>query len=98
MDLVVTTRLHGLVLALKNAVPTLAADPVAGGAKVSAQAQAWSWPAVVCAQPDGSLDRGALDRWRDWCLSPAGALAASGAAQSPPVSPLGGLLRAAGLA
>lgn len=31
MDVVVTTRLHGLVLALKCGVPVLAVDPVAGG-------------------------------------------------------------------
>ena len=47
LDLVVTTRLHGLVLALKNGVPGLAVDPVAGGAKVAAQAQAWVWPATM---------------------------------------------------
>ena len=47
MDVVVTTRLHGLVLALRNGVPALAVDPVAGGAKVSAQAAAIGWPAVV---------------------------------------------------
>lgn len=29
LDVVVTTRLHGLVLALKNGVPALAVDPVA---------------------------------------------------------------------
>ena len=34
-DVVVTTRLHGLVLALKQGVPVLAVDPVAGGAKVA---------------------------------------------------------------
>lgn len=48
LDLVVTTRLHGLVLALKNGVPVLAADPVAGGAKVSAQAHVWDWPVLTC--------------------------------------------------
>ncbi len=47
LDLVLTTRLHGLVLGLKNAVPVLAVDPVAGGAKVTAQARAWGWPAII---------------------------------------------------
>jgi hypothetical protein len=97
VDLVVTMRMHGLVLALKNGVPALAADPVAGGAKVSAQALAWRWPALVRTGPDGALDHGELNHWRDWCLSPAGARAASAAAQSPPASPLGELRRAAGL-
>ncbi|XRQ14945.1 polysaccharide pyruvyl transferase family protein [Actinomadura welshii] len=78
LDLVVTTRLHGLVLALKNGVPALAVDPVAGGAKVTAQARAWSWPAVLTVPADGAgragplLDERELDRWWDWCLSPGG--------------------------
>ncbi|HEY8480447.1 MAG TPA: polysaccharide pyruvyl transferase family protein [Spirillospora sp.] len=82
LDLVVTTRLHGLVLALKNGVPALAVDPVAGGAKVTAQARAWPWPAVVTV-PAGApgqgtgrdgplLDVRELDRWWDWCLRPGG--------------------------
>lgn len=56
-DLVVTSRMHGLVLALRAGVPVLAVDPIAGGAKVSAQARAWSWPAVAC---PAELDRRAL--------------------------------------
>lgn len=79
LDLVVTTRLHGLVLALKNGVPALAVDPVAGGAKVTAQARAWSWPAVLTVPADRRgrdgplLDPRELDRWWGWCLSPEGA-------------------------
>jgi hypothetical protein len=69
LDVVVTTRLHGLVLALKNGVPALAVDPVAGGGKVTAQAAAWRWPAVL---PADGLDAGALDRQWAWCLSPDG--------------------------
>jgi polysaccharide pyruvyl transferase WcaK-like protein len=41
---VVTTRLHGLVLALKNGVPAVAVDPVRGGAKICRQAQTLGWP------------------------------------------------------
>jgi hypothetical protein len=44
MDLVVTTRLHGLVLALKNGVPALAVDAISGGAKITKQAQTVQWP------------------------------------------------------
>ncbi|TDD30207.1 polysaccharide pyruvyl transferase family protein [Actinomadura sp. KC06] len=76
LDLVVTTRLHGLVLALKNGVPALAVDPVGGGAKVTAQARAWSWPAIVTVPEDASgrlLDLDELDHWWDWALSPEGA-------------------------
>lgn len=47
MDFVATTRLHGLVLSLKNGVPALAVDPVAGDAKISRQADALGWPAVI---------------------------------------------------
>ncbi|TDB84687.1 polysaccharide pyruvyl transferase family protein [Actinomadura sp. KC216] len=74
LDLVVTTRLHGLVLALKNGVPALAVDPVAGGAKVAAQARAWSWPAAVTVRGTATplLDPAELDRWWEWALSPDG--------------------------
>lgn len=72
MDLVVTTRLHGLVLALRHGVPALAIDPVAGGGKVRAQAQAWHWPAILTTEDllgSGSSDQ-VLTRWWDWCRSP----------------------------
>ena len=42
-----TTRLHGLVLALKNGVPAVAIDTVAGGAKVARQADALGWPVLA---------------------------------------------------
>jgi hypothetical protein len=94
LDLVITTRLHGLVLALSHGVPALAIDPVAGGAKVAAQARAWDWPAVVTTGRDTDLDRRDLSRWRDWCLSAAGRERAAAAAAAPPATPLGGLLAA----
>lgn len=65
VDLVVTNRLHGLVLALRCGVPALAVDPVAGGAKVGAQARALDWPAVI---PAERLDEDTLRRWWDWAL------------------------------
>jgi hypothetical protein len=52
-DVVVTTRLHGLVLALKNGIPALAVDPIRGGAKITRQAQAISWP--WCFEPTVEL-------------------------------------------
>ncbi|MFN2494288.1 MAG: polysaccharide pyruvyl transferase family protein [Pseudonocardiaceae bacterium] len=84
LDAVLTTRLHGLVLALRLGVPVLAVDPVAGGGKVSAQADAWTWPALVTAE--GLVSRtlnssAALSHWWRWCLSTQGrALAAERAA------------------
>jgi hypothetical protein len=76
LDTVVTTRLHGMVLALRLGVPALAVDPVAGAGKVSAQACAWQWPALVCAE-DALRDTTELDRWWPWCLSPEGRAAAA---------------------
>lgn len=65
-DAVVTTRLHGLVFALSAGVPALAVDPVSGGGKVTAQAQAQDWPAVIGAD---ELTEAELDRWWRWCRS-----------------------------
>lgn len=73
LDAVVTMRMHGLVLALHEGVPALAVDPVHGGGKVSAQAAAWDWPAVLGTE---TLRAGELDRWWRWCLSDAGRAAA----------------------
>ncbi|MET9506602.1 polysaccharide pyruvyl transferase family protein [Streptomyces sp. NPDC006622] len=64
LDLVVTDRLHGMVLALRAGVPVVAVDPVEGGAKVTAQAHACGWPALV---PAERLDEAALDHWWHWC-------------------------------
>ena len=70
MDVVVTTRLHGLALALRMGVPALAIDPLACGGKVTAQARAWHWPALVSAEraigPDADA---AFDAWWRWCLT-----------------------------
>ncbi|MEU6543236.1 polysaccharide pyruvyl transferase family protein [Streptomyces sp. NPDC046859] len=66
LDLVVTDRLHGMVLALRAGVPALAVDPVEGGAKVTAQARACGWPALV---PAEHLDASVLDHWWTWCAT-----------------------------
>jgi len=78
VDAVVTTRLHGLVLALKNGVPAVAVDPVSGGAKVSAQAAAWDWPVLAA----DAVTPAALDAALDAALSGAGRDAAHRAAAS----------------
>jgi hypothetical protein len=44
MDVVLTMRLHGLALALKNGPPAVAVDPFSGGDKITAQARAVDWP------------------------------------------------------
>ncbi|MFC0041542.1 polysaccharide pyruvyl transferase family protein [Actinomadura rayongensis] len=77
LDVVVTTRLHGLVLGLRAGTPVLAVDPVADGGKVTAQAAALGWPAVLSAADvlaPGGADRLA-DLWA-WCLSGRGQTAA----------------------
>ena len=65
MDVVLTTRLHGLVLALKNGVPAVAIDSVAGGHKVSRQAETLGWPHIFHAD---RLDEEALGRAFNQCL------------------------------
>jgi Polysaccharide pyruvyl transferase len=87
-DVVVTTRLHGLVLALKNGVPALAVDPVAGGAKVASQAAAWNWPVLLPGPADPALDPAGLDRLWAWCCSAAGRARAAAARAAPPGPPL----------
>jgi hypothetical protein len=66
-DVVLTTRLHGLVLALKNGVPPVVIDPVRGGAKLRRQAEVLGWPLVFNA--DAVSDEG-LARAYDHCITP----------------------------
>lgn len=73
-DVLVTTRLHGLVLGLRTGTPVIAVDPVAGGAKVTAQARAVGWPALVDAGAPGPR---ILDHWWRWALSEEGRAAAA---------------------
>lgn len=66
MDVVITTRLHGMVLALKNGVPALAIDPQAGGAKIVRQAAVLGWPVIFTAD---ALTDEALQQAFDYCLT-----------------------------
>lgn len=66
MDVVLTTRLHGTVLALKNGVPAVAVDPVAGGAKIRRQAETIGWPVLLASE---SLTDEALRRAYEYCLT-----------------------------
>ena len=47
MDAVITTRLHGTVLSLRNGVPVVSIDPVPNGAKVTSQVKVLGWP-ITC--------------------------------------------------
>ncbi|MGP3987646.1 polysaccharide pyruvyl transferase family protein [Streptomyces sp. 3N207] len=89
VDLVVTNRLHGMVLALRSGVPAIAVDPVAGGAKVSAQARALGWPAVI---PAERLDDAALAHWWEWARGE-GRSRAAAYAGTPQPEPLAAALR-----
>jgi peptidoglycan/xylan/chitin deacetylase (PgdA/CDA1 family)/glycosyltransferase involved in cell wall biosynthesis len=63
MDALVTTRLHGMVLALKNGVPVVAIDPEPGGGKIQKQGRALNWPYVFVVDNVSDSDlRRALDR------------------------------------
>ncbi|MDZ8024541.1 MAG: polysaccharide pyruvyl transferase family protein [Nostoc sp. DedQUE11] len=68
MDFVVTTRLHGTVLALKNGVPVIAIDPIAGGAKIVLQTKTIGWPVVFNAE---NLTDEALQQAFDYCQTEA---------------------------
>ena len=65
-DVVVSMRLHALVLGLKHGRPVVACDPVSGGAKVTSQATALDWPLVV---PAEALTAEALDAALQRCVS-----------------------------
>ncbi|MFB2938675.1 polysaccharide pyruvyl transferase family protein [Aerosakkonemataceae cyanobacterium BLCC-F154] len=68
MDLVITTRLHGTVLALKNGVPVIAIDAISGGAKVLRQTKTIGWPIVFSVD---RLSAQELDRAFDYCQTEA---------------------------
>lgn len=67
MDAVITTRLHGLVLSIKNGVPAVAVDPIRGGAKIVTQGKTIGWPYVTSAD---AADEERLLGWLDHCLTP----------------------------
>ncbi len=66
MDVVITTRLHGTVLALKNEVPVIPVDPIAGGAKITLQVKTLNWPVLFNA--NDIVDK-TLEDALDYCLS-----------------------------
>lgn len=66
VDTVVTARLHGLVLALRNGVPALALDPTDGGGKILRQASELGWPAALHV---GEASPRRLSDALDFCLS-----------------------------
>ena len=71
LDLVITTRLHGLVLSLKAKTPVVAIDAISGGDKVSKQADVLGWKEILSADSlsaqvlSGSIDRCLKQNMRD---------------------------------
>ena len=66
VDVLLTTRLHGMVLALNNGVPPIAIDPEPGGAKLRRQAELIGWPACFAAD---QIDDQALQEAFQYCLT-----------------------------
>lgn len=66
MDLVITTRLHGTVLALKHGIPVLPIDPISGGAKITMQVRTLGWPLLF---GEHNLQPADLRRAFDFCLT-----------------------------
>ncbi len=66
VDVMVTTRLHGMVLALKNGVPVVPIDPRPGGGKIIRQAESVGWPIAFSVD---RLDPNELRAALDYCLT-----------------------------
>jgi hypothetical protein len=66
MDVVITTRLHGSVLALKNGTPVISIDPDPGGAKVRRQMETLGWPIIFNID---TITDDALQQAFDYCLT-----------------------------
>jgi hypothetical protein len=66
MDLILTTRLHGMALGLKNGVPVIAVDSVVGGGKITRQARTIGWPFVI---PVEELSDESMRKAFDYCLT-----------------------------
>jgi hypothetical protein len=73
VDASMTTRLHGMVLSLKNGVPPVVIDPVKGGGKITRQAEAIGWPTLFTHR---STTVEGLSEALDYCLTEEARLAA----------------------
>ena len=66
VDASMTTRLHGMVLSIKNGVPPVVVDPVKGGGKIKRQAETIGWP-IVFTHETATVE--ALTEALDYCLT-----------------------------
>ncbi len=67
VDFVLTNRLHGMVFSLSAGTPVIAVDSVAGGAKLTAQANAIGWPVCKLSE-DASVEW--ISSKAEWALDP----------------------------
>ncbi|MEN6403522.1 MAG: polysaccharide pyruvyl transferase family protein [Armatimonadia bacterium] len=67
MDAILTTRLHGAVLALRRHVPPVVIDSIPGGTKVLAQMERIGWPLAFHV---GDLDSARVAAALDFALTP----------------------------
>jgi hypothetical protein len=79
LDVMLTTRLHGMVIALKNGVPVIAIDPILNGGKLTQQAEAIGWEEVYSIE---TVRDDLLDAAMAHCLTLAAREAASRCAAS----------------
>jgi peptidoglycan/xylan/chitin deacetylase (PgdA/CDA1 family)/glycosyltransferase involved in cell wall biosynthesis len=68
VDVLLTTRLHGLVFALKNGVPAVAIDVAPAVSKLLTQARVIGWPLVYSVD---AITDDVLRRAFEYCLTPA---------------------------
>lgn len=66
VDVLITTRLHGMVLALKHGIPVVAIDPEKGGSKIRMQCELLNWKAVINAD---QLTFSELEKCVRYCLT-----------------------------
>ena len=66
VDVMLTTRLHGMVFSIKSGVPVIAVDFISGGDKVTAQSKVIDWPMTIRAE---NASPEWMDQAFDWCLS-----------------------------
>jgi len=67
LDVVISSRLHGMVFSLKNETPVVAIDAIAGGAKLTKQAEAIDWPVILASE---SISSEFIADAVDKCLKP----------------------------
>ncbi len=67
VDVLLTTRLHGMVYALKHGVPVVAVDAIRGGAKLTAQARCLGWSQIIDSE---KITDDKLSVAFEYCLTP----------------------------